>query len=292
MKNISSHYSIFFILLLSLMTVPAAPAWWGWHHRVIAEIADLRLNPETRREVKSLLGEDTRLADVAEWADEVRPERWWTRNWHFINWSLDREEPDYNVRTTRGGNVVSAVEENLKIFRDREVPVEKRREALKFVIHFVGDIHQPLHAGRGKDRGGNRIPVLIKGEPTNLHAAWDGQLYDAGGDTPLDHAVRLLEKLNPQAIKEIVQGSPYDWAVESHRIDREFIYPGLDFMAIRDKEGTNPPELAGFYQQAARLIFRRRLMKAGIRLASLLNGGENTISAPGSGPLPTDAAKK
>ena len=180
-KKIYNIQFICFFLVLTLFLPPAAPAWWGWQHQVIAEIADLLLEPSARREIVFLLGEETSMADAADWADQVRGDRWWTRSWHFVNWPLELDQPDFDVLASPRKNVISAIKEQLKIFRNQGLNKTKRQEALKFDIHFVGDIHQPLHAGHGEDRGGNNVAVHFRGELTNLHAAWDGQIYEDGG---------------------------------------------------------------------------------------------------------------
>ena len=279
-KKIYNIQFICFFLGLTLFFPPAAPAWWGWQHQVIAEIADLQLEPSARREVVFLLGEETSMADAANWPDEVRGDRWWTASWHYINWPLELDQPDFDVFASPRENVVSAIEEQLKIFRDLGLKKTKRQEALKFVIHFVGDIHQPLHAGQGEDRGGNNVAVRFRGELTNLHAAWDGQIYEDGGDSPLEHAQKLLKGLKPEDRERIIRVRPYDWGLESHRIDREFVYPRLEDPAILDEEGGNPPELAGLYAGEAQSIIARRLLEAGLRLAYLLNATENDGPPP------------
>jgi len=268
--NKSKIYLPTLFLGLALVSAPAARAWKVWQHQVIAEIAEAHLQPKARREVAYLLGERHRMADEAGWADYIRGYWWWTAPWHYINWPLELEEPDFDVFSTRRGNVVSAIEAQLRIYRDRKKSRQDRLEALKFIIHFVGDAHQPLHCGKGEDRGGNDIPVRFRGNLINLHAAWDGTIYDGLGDSPAEHARRLLTGLEPKERERMTSGRPYDWAVESHRFAREFVYPRLEDLAVRDNENL-PPELSGPYAEATQPIMRRRLLEAGFRLAYLLN---------------------
>jgi len=287
------------LLIASLLAAPRGRAWKVWQHQVIAEIAEAHLDPEARRVVKYLLGERYRMADEAGWADYIRGYWWWTAPWHYINWPLELEEPDFDVYAGRRGNVVSAIEEQLEIFRDPKKSRQDRLEALKFVIHFVGDAHQPLHCGKGDDRGGNDVPVRIRGKLNNLHAAWDGDIYDDGKEEPAAHAAGLLEGLEAEDRERVISGRPYDWVVESHRIAREFVYPRLEDLAVRDGEGL-PPEISGPYAEAARPIIRRRLIEAGLRLAYLLNASvgdepgpaaEKTAAPkPQPSPVPSKAA--
>lgn len=278
MKNHKIQVLVLFFSL-ALLAAPAGRAWNIWQHQVIAEIAERHLHPETRREISYLLGVRYRLADEAGWADYIRGSWWWTAPWHYINWPLELEEPEYDVFSTRQGNIVSAIEEQLKIYRDRKKSRRDRLEALQFIIHFVGDIHQPLHCGQDEDRGGNDVPVRFRRQLTNLHACWDGKIYDGGRETPAVHAAVLLEGLQPEERDRIMGGRPYDWAVESHRIDREFIYPRLEDLADRKSE-LLPPELSGPYTEAAQPIFRRRLLEGGLRLAYLLNEASRDEPAP------------
>ncbi len=271
--------ALLLLLLLSLLLAPAGRAWKVWHHQVIAEIAENHLQPETLREVKYLLGEKYRMSDEAGWADYIRGYWWWSAPWHYINWPLELEEPDYDVLATRRGNVVSAIEEQIAIYRDRTQSRQDRLDALKFVIHFVGDAHQPLHCGKGDDRGGNDVPVRFQGKLTNLHAAWDGAIYNDGGEKPADHAARLLKGLKPEERDRIMRGRPYDWVVESHRIAREFVYPRLEDLAVREGE-VLPPELSGPYAETAGPIMSRRLIEGGLRLAYLLNQPGEDKPAP------------
>lgn len=269
-------FTIFLLLLLSLLIAPAGWSWSTWQHQVIAEIAEEHLQPEVLRDVKYLLGERNRMSDEAGWADYIRGYWWWSAPWHYINWPLELEEPDFDVFATRRGNVVSAIEKQLEIYSDRKQSRQERLDALKFVIHFVGDSHQPLHCGKVDDRGGNDVPVRLQGKLTNLHSVWDGWIYDRGGDTPAAHAARLLEGLEPAERDRIMRGRPLDWAIESHRISREFVYPRLEDLAIQEEKSL-PPELAGPYGEAAEPIIRRRLLEGGLRLAYLLNQTEETI---------------
>ncbi len=272
-------YALGLLLLLSLLLAPPARGWSFRQHAVIAEVAEHYLLPETREDIRYLLGPVQRMADDSGWADTIRGRRPWTAPWHYLSWPLELEEPDFDVFSTERGNVVSAIEEQLAVYRDRSRSRRTRREALKFVIHLVGDLHQPLHVGTAEDRGGNQVPVLYRGHPTNLHTAWDGAIYDNGGDSPEDHAAGLREGLEEEERDRIMSGEPYDWALESHRIVREFVYPRLEDLAVREDE-MGPPELSGPYAEAARPIMRRRMLEAGLRLAYLLNRPGEEEAAP------------
>src|SRR5690606_18021833 len=153
--------------------------WGGMGHRVIARVAASRLSPATRREVRRLLGNES-LAKVSTWADEVRRDRPATAPWHYVNIpiydSVYRPE-----RVCRDGCVISALEQQLALLADRSLPRTERAEALKWVVHLVGDMHQPMHVGDRGDRGGNDTRITWDTLPGNLHGLWDTGLLLATG---------------------------------------------------------------------------------------------------------------
>ena len=167
-------------LLLAAIALVVAPATqalaWGTEgHRVVAEIAEQYLEPETVRQVRELLTIEnaTSLANVSTWADQVRPQRRATGPWHYVDiqigdaaYDAGRDCPDSNC-------VVAKIDEFVKVLADRNASSGARLEALKFVVHFVGDLHQPFHTTDNHDRGGNEILVVFGGRKTNLHAVWD-----------------------------------------------------------------------------------------------------------------------
>ncbi len=175
-------------LSLLLLALPwPALAWGPQGHRLVAALAWDEMSPQARSEAEALLaGEpDPSLPGIANWADELRQHdpdlgrR--SGKWHYVNIAEDdcRYDPARHCRN--GDCVVEAIRAQAAILADRAQPQAERRKALKFVVHFVGDVHQPLHAGFGRDKGGNDYQLAIPGErPTpyggNLHSLWDGSL--------------------------------------------------------------------------------------------------------------------
>ena len=157
--------ALFPALLASLMLLLAGPvgAWGPQGHRLVAALAWADLTPQAQAEVAILLaGEaDPTLPGIANWADQLRAENpdlgKRSASWHYVN--IGEEACQYDAaRDCPGGNcVVGAIDAQLAILADRSQPVAARRQALKFVVHFVGDVHQPLHAGFGHDKGGNTV---------------------------------------------------------------------------------------------------------------------------------------
>jgi len=169
------------VLLAALLPMPAS-AWSAKGHRIVGELAEQQLSETTRAQVRALLADEPSptLAGISAWPDEVRDEQAWrhTARWHFTN--FPRGDCRYSARNQcRDGNcIVAALTAQRQVLADRAAPRQRRIEALKFVVHFVGDIHQPLHAGYADDRGGNDEQVRFNREGANLHSLWDGLLLD------------------------------------------------------------------------------------------------------------------
>ena len=256
------------LLAVCLLAAPVALAWGPSGHRIVADLAQRQLSPAARAEVARLLApeHDRTLADIATWADELRGDKarqaLWrsTRGLHYVN--FPRGDCHYVApRDCRGGQcVVAAIGRYAAILGDRTRPDAERREALKFVVHFVGDVHQPLHAGYGDDRGGNRRQVRMGGKGSNLHKVWDSGLLGTRHLRWTAYAQRLADD-GPVVLPPDVPGeaAPVQWAEESCRIVRDDgVYP-----AGRDIDAA--------YVKAERPIAERRLKEAGARLAALLN---------------------
>ena len=245
-------------LLLSLASAPPALAWGKAGHRVVATLAMSLLTPEARGEVADLLGPNVTLAAISTWTDEVRSSRPNAGRWHYVN--LPRDATEYNAtRDCRRGCVISAIEQSLQLLQDTTKDRAVREEALRWVVHFVADLHQPLH-GVGEDRGGNDVLVQFMGRQTNLHRLWDGDLIDHA----YPNAVALYKPV--QAVLQAANwqtwanGGPADWALETHRVAREAVY---FFPASR--------EIDDRYLAKALPVIHEQLAKAAVRLAGVLN---------------------
>ena len=271
-----------------ILTLPVPAGAWGFgQHRVIARIAEKYLTAETRAEVLAILGPNITLSDVSVWADLVKEFRPHTRPWHYINYPLELDEPDFDVMDTPRGNVLAAIETRIAILGNSQSNRESREEALKFLVHLVGDIHQPLHCGIGEDRGGNTIRVTWRGELSNLHAVWDSGLFPVEDAQVNRLAESLVEDISPEDREKIMKGTPLNWLVESHRLVRETCYPQQTHSAFPDSKKTSS-QLSGRYIQRNRPIAERRVTEAGLRLAWLLN---NILAAPAALPPETPEPK-
>jgi hypothetical protein len=258
---------------------------------VIAEIAYEHLTPKARAQADELLkvGGTAATSDfitAACWADDIRRERRETAPWHFIDIHFREDgKPDSNKPDAE--NVVWAIRKFAGVLADKSRPEADRADALRFVMHFVGDVHQPLHATSrdtdalpSGDLGGNRFRITppdsmadLDRPPRNLHALWDlgaglfpsegrgfRPLSDAGRETIVDLAHRLERDYPRQSLREARNPDPMKWAMESFSYDVHFVY-GLP-------ESSQP---SAAYVAQAQKISEERAALAGYRLANVLN---------------------
>ena len=252
------------VLLFALAPLNQAASWGASGHSIIAEIAQRRLHPQVLARIKELLGGEISLASIANWADDVVAERPDTAAWHFVNIPFDaaRYDPRRDCApSARGDCVVNAIARSRATLADRSAPRHARLEALMFLVHLVGDAHQPLHAIDRDDAGGSRLAVTFFDKPMSLHAVWDTGIiekrtYDWGG------YVRDLERhwLTGKDIRTLQRGEPADWVWQAHlaAVNVAYVLP-------RDLK------LGEAYYQRSLPVVDRQLALAGIRLARLLN---------------------
>lgn len=267
------------LVALSISALPPSAAWaWGSEgHHIIARIAADRLTPAARAEVANLLGGDARrtMDEVSTWADEIRRDRAETAPWHYVNIEISTNGFDVAKDCPEGDCVVAQVRKDERMLADHQLAKPVRAEALRFLIHFVGDLHQPLHCADNHDRGGNDVRVLLGGEETNLHAVWDTNVVAALGKNPDQVASSLEAHITPQEVTAWSRGAPSVWANESFGIAKRVIYS-----ALPGEGGTAAPIiLPQDYAARERSITAVQLEKAGVRLAVLLN---RALTAPAS----------
>lgn len=251
-------------------------AWGAQGHHIVARIAWALMMPAVRTEAATLLGgtEDAFIA-AATWADDVRSSRPETYNWHFVDIPVD--QPHYDARrdcapTEKGDCVIAEIARARADLADPKRSADLRAEALKFLVHFVGDLHQPLHAIDDHDRGGNDVHVSSlrdgpTGRATNLHAVWDTGVINLSSETEAAHAAALLDalKAHPADVRDDV----VRWAEESHDLALRVAYHYPEFSP------AGPPKdavtLHGAYIAQAAKTMDQQLMTAGARLAMVLN---------------------
>lgn len=281
------------VLLATAALVALAPARasaWGYEgHQVVALIARGYLTPAVRAKVDALLAADTDgltvhdMASEATWADAYRGAgHRETAQWHFVDIEIDHANvnaacfgfPRAPAGAASAGPatdcVVNKAAEFAAELRDPATSPEERLLALKFVLHFVGDLHQPLHAGDNHDRGGNCVPVALGGvRSTNLHAWWDTGVVQLLGDSPENVAAQLSAQITPAQRTQWERGDPTSWALESYGVAKASVYTlGTPADCGRD---AAPITLSTAYVTAAKAVAAAQLERAGVRLAAVLN---------------------
>lgn len=262
----------FWLVLLIPSTVFA---WGGDGHQIVCLIAEVHLSPAAKAGIHDLLG-DAHISDaeIASWADNIRRERRNTASWHFVDIPVDASGFGVSAFDERrdgkhGNNVIDKINQFERELSDHSVPKEKRAEALRFLVHFVGDLHQPLHCADRNDKGGNSRLVFFLDQPRalNLHSVWDTTilLHRKGRTRVLQYAMELNHKISKDQAKQWKQGSVGNWANESHAVAVNVAYKGVP------ADGP-PPRLDQAYVDRAGEAIDQQLERGGIRLAMLLNG--------------------
>lgn len=261
MKRISFLFLLFFYSQFAFS--------WGFiGHKIVAQLAENKLTNTAKEKIKYLLP-DISLADVSSWADIVRndPEFAFTKPWHFINiadnvpYSFENRNPD--------GDIIDGLQRYVATLKSKFSTQEEKVEALKFVIHFIGDLHQPLHVGRAEDRGGNSIKIKFVGRSMNLHSLWDSGMIDYQSISYADYA-RNLEQ-TPRYFKNI---SYEDYDLEELSLSEIIKEDTSVRKQIYDFKNRNVNEeiiLTEEYYKKNLTLLNNRLYLAGSRLALILN---------------------
>lgn len=253
----------FFAVCVPLLTVTSTLAWGPEGHRDVAVIAEKNLKPETLAAIKAMFGPYDTLAAESTWADDIREEHPETGPWHYIDIPLSAGSLDMK-RDCRDDNcVVGKIHEFEAVLGNKAADPALRRDALKFLVHFVGDLHQPLHCEDNGDQGGNKVQVMFFGQPMNLHAVWDSGILHREKFYGLKLAAELNSRITPAEKAAWARGSTEDWAMESHALAVRLAYGKLPH------EST--PNLGDDYFNAALPVVELQIEKAGIRLAGILN---------------------
>jgi hypothetical protein len=255
-------------------------AWGAVGHQVVAELAARELEPAARDAVRALLGSS--MASVSTWADDIRRKRPQTARWHYTNVPLDTAGFDAERDCPGAQCVVGALERQLELLRDPQRPRAARAEALRWVIHLVADLHQPLHCADRGDKGGNALEVRWFRRRSNLHKVWDSDILAE----PHRSTRQLVAALRERTSSEARASAPLKLAELREQLVR-WVNEGQ--MLARDVAYAVPASGqldAAYYERAAPFV-DRQLIRAGARLAQLLNaalGARQARSAAGPGP--------
>jgi hypothetical protein len=262
-----------FIFLLNLLILLQGSFQWGMEgHQIVAQIAANRLPTSSREIVSKFLGSRT-LSQISTIADSYRasPEGGWTSPCHYVN--LPKGAPDFEwdfcpkfcvVKSVLNYTAILTKENSIPIIPCPE-SIDKEPCALEFLVHFIGDIHQPLHIGYSNDQGGNDVQVDFFGKKTNLHSAWDTSIIERW-NKDLNSAVNNLEtiiKQNPSIVNlYLSKMDPVQWADESYALVVSTVYDFAvsDGVAILDEQ---------YYLRNLPFV-QQRLIAGGVRLGKLL----------------------
>ncbi len=243
-----------------------AHGWGRMGHRVAGRLAETRLSPAASAAVCELLEPGETLADASTWADEYRRDFPESGPWHYVNVPIS--EPCYDARFCPAeGCVVSKIKDFRVILADRAAPRDERQKALRFLAHFVQDMHQPVHVGHRGDRGGNDLQLRFFDEGSNLHRIWDSGLLQHEYEQE-DALFRSMEAATTPGLVELwAQGTVEDWANESlNEARRAYRIPGTN---VELKPGS---KLGREYQEIHLPVARMRVHQSAVRLAAILNG--------------------
>ena len=261
-----------------------AHAYWEYGHESVARVAWEQMRPDTRRQLAALLRQG-RLLETPEcpvrtieqasvWADCVKPlgDRFaYVYSWHYQN--VDVCQPFDLKSACKDGNCVSAqIERNARLLADPKVPTRERLMALALLVHFMGDLHQPMHAGDHQDLGGNRVAANygIVGGRANLHSIWDGWLAERAISSPPSGPSAILAQIPAAERERIASGTVEDWSREMWGKARDLAYKTL----VGDPCGAGPVERPTLTEAQVRELIpevRTDVVEGGIRLARLID---------------------
>lgn len=248
----------FLTLGLFLSFTPKVWAWGKIGHRVVGQVGQSFLTEKTKKMVAEILAGQS-LADVSNFADEVRSDPHYDEYipLHFV--TIGRGQTYESSLRNAKGDVIVGIEKFSQILKDQSQPMDKRKEALSYLVHLIGDLHQPLHVGVAEDRGGNDIKVQWFGKESNLHKVWDEQMLQFEELSYSEYAAMLERLYPPTKAQEWMNGDARSWASESQNL-RDSLYP---------KAGESDLNYVYHYQHKA--IAYQRLYQGGVRVAYQLN---------------------
>ncbi|MBX9746810.1 MAG: S1/P1 nuclease [Hyphomonadaceae bacterium] len=246
-------------LTLCVTAPSAAFAWGQTGHRATGVIAEKYLSRHAAREVKAILGNEA-LAEASTWPDFMRASQdpFWQREagpWHYV--TIPKGKTYAEVGAPPEGDAVTALARFRKTLRDPKATREEKALALRFAVHIIGDLQQPLHAGNGEDRGGNDFKVTWYGEPSNLHSVWDSGMIDREKLSFTEMAGWIGAKITPREAKAWSNPDPVIWVTEG--------------AAIRDRIYPSSPDLSWGYSFQHIATVRERIAMGGVRIAAWLN---------------------
>lgn len=246
-----SIIGLFFFIQLN------AFGWGQIGHRVVGKVAENHLTDKAKANIKLLLGYET-LADVSTWMDDIKSDKEYdhTHDWHWV--TIPEGQTYSQTELNPHGDAVECINRMITILKTETAPFEEKRDALKYLVHLVGDLHQPLHVGKGDDKGGNDVKVKWFYQSSNLHRVWDSEMIESKQYSYTE----LATKVNHADAAQVAawqKGSVSNWAEEAMTFRKQVYNTGdIEKMGYR-------------YMYENWDLVQTQLEKAGVRLAGILN---------------------
>ena len=255
--------------VLMLMDFTSASAWGPKGHDVVAAIAEQHLTPKTKRKINKLL-DGKSIVQYASWMDNIQNSPYWeysynkTKSWHYAN--VDKGYTYETMPKNPEGDVVSGLEFLTKEMTEnyKELTDSMRVDYLKMIVHLVGDLHCPMHAGRLSDRGGNDTKVIWFKEQSSMHSVWDSKIIDAAKKWSHTEWCNYLDRTDRKFVKEITKGEYEEWFVET-------VAEAARFYEYVESTGQEMPTLSYQFVFDFSPTLERQLLYGGYRLAYVLN---------------------
>lgn len=249
---------ILFVCLLFTVVIFPSFGWGQNGHRVVGQLAEWHLTKKAHRNIKAILKYES-LPMVSIWMDEIRSDVHYNyaTTWHYLTVE-DGKDYDPSIQE-EGGDAYAQLKKIIAALKQGNLSPKQENEHLKMLVHLVGDLHQPLHVGRGDDRGGNDVDVYYFNQPTNLHSVWDTQMIEGKNLSFTEMAYYLNKRATKSTVKKLQAVDLSEWLKEAQRL-RARVYD------IPDNK-----KLSYDYSYSNFNIVEERLLAAGIRLAGILN---------------------
>ena len=242
---------------------PHAFGWGKEGHRLVAHLAMQHLNGKAKAGVAQLLAQGETLESIASWADDIRNQRRETSTWHYINIPIATVPGDWKPFCPATGCVLGVIPEMIAKVKDTNLTTAQRGEALKFLVHFIGDMHQPLHVGDNGDRGVNDVQVVFLNRPTNLHSLWDTPILATAEERDTQLKAKLEKKAGFFERCRLNKGKLADWAWEAKAASKDTAYGLLP--------AERPAIIGDDYFAKVSPVVQLQIRRGGVRLAKILN---------------------
>ncbi len=245
-------------IFTNLLFANVEPFWGATGHRTIGAIAQEHLTKRAQKQIEKLLqGEN--LALVSTFGDDIKSDPKYKKlsPWHYVNFPFDTKYED--SEKSKDGDIITGIEYCITILKDKNSTKEDQAFYLKFLVHLIGDLHQPMHVGKEEDKGGNDFQVRWFNKGTNLHRVWDSDMIESF-NMSYSELAKNEKKLSNQQIKAIQKGTVLDWTYETQELAKK-AYSSAE---IGEKLGYK-------YSYDNFDTVRSQLQKAGVRLAQILN---------------------